>query len=177
VRRSAHSDCAWAAAIALAIGLATMARASHLDVAITVVAGKVEARGAAHEQPTGARPAPKREIAPNPPMLTLRAGEEVVIRWFVKNVQEQPAPQTLVHCFVKDAARAEMADPTDATRGSVWENAFVMDLAPKQSASGMARFSILTPGDFIAEIETLNSASGMHEHFSRVLIRVEAASP
>ena len=159
----------WLGAMALAPRLA---RAKHLVTAITVAAGKAEARGVSFERVTGLRQKSKHEIAGDElPTLRWKRGQPLALRWYLKNPVDAKVEKVLVHVSVKTEEAANNPERSNPTKGSVYENAFVMDFKPKQVVAGTLDFAIHQPGSYIAEIETLNS-QGKHEHFSRLRLRV-----
>jgi len=148
------------------------ARASHMTTAITVAAAGKEARGVSHQQERTRRAKTQREVAGKLPVLVVKPGEHIQLRWYIKNLRPTKLEKIIVHTFVKTEAEADQPEAMDPTRGAVWESAFVQDFTPGESLSGQLDFQIAKPGDYIAQIETRNSPVP-HEHFSRVRIHVE----
>jgi hypothetical protein len=149
----------------LAIIAAPPARANHLQMALSVQGTQSEAKSETDQSP------PPEGVRPRP-VVKLKAGETLQVRWFVKNVDRVPVKDMVVHFFVAPEEKAGQKGVPDPRQEVVAENAFAIELAPGASTHGSLRLPIREPGTYLVRIESLYTQRD-HEHFTAIDVIVE----
>jgi hypothetical protein len=106
------------------------------------------------------------------PVVKLKAGETLQVRWFVKNVDREPVKDMVVHFFIAPEEQAGQKAVPDPRKDAVAENAFAIALAVSASTRGTLRLPIRDPGVYLVRIESLYTERD-HEHFAAVDVVVE----
>lgn len=147
---------------------ATPVRANHLQMALSVQGTQSEAKSETDH-------APPTEGVRARPVVKLKAGETLQVRWFVKNVDRAPVKEMVVHFFVAPEEKAGQKEVPDPRKEAVAENAFAIELAPSASTRGSLRLPIREPGVYLVRIESLYTQRD-HEHFTAIDVIVERRS-
>src|SRR5436305_14913116 len=106
------------------------------------------------------------------PVVRLKAGQPLQVRWFVKNAGSALLHDLVVHFFVAREERAGQKTVPDPRRGTVAENAFAIELAPGASTHGSLQLPISEAGFYLVRIESLNSEHD-HEHSAAIDVEVD----
>ena len=112
------------------------------------------------------------------PRLVVKAKihEDIRVRWNMKSGFPHGSMKNVgVHLFVvkeRDLGQKPVPDPGGPA--GVVDNSFNMDFAPTGSASGMLRFQIAEPGNYLVRLQSENTHDEHeHEHFSAIDLQVE----
>jgi hypothetical protein len=110
------------------------------------------------------------------PVVHVRAGDPVKLRWRVKNTQpHKKLEKLLVHLFVVPESQAGQKEVPDPRKGSVWETVFATALDPAKETHGELAVPISEAGTYLVRIESMFTEQD-HEHFAAVDLVVEAKS-
>jgi hypothetical protein len=145
--------------------LPTPASANHLQMVLSVQGTQSAAKGNTDRTP------PQEGTQPRP-VVKLKAGETLEVRWFVKNVDKKPVDDMVVHFFIAPEEQAGQKSVPDPRKEVTAENAFAIGLAPSASTHGTLRLPIHEPGVYLVRIESLFTQRD-HEHFAAVDVVVE----
>lgn len=139
-----------------------------LALAVETAAGRVRVDT---DQPAPAAPAAGPRAAR--PTARARVGELLSIRWFAENRDpKQPLQDTIFHFLVTREDQPGQELPRQPTPGSVADNSYATDLAPRASTTGTCKIPIAEPGTYLVQFETLDRTATRRDSCS-VEVRVE----
>lgn len=109
------------------------------------------------------------------PMVKAKVNEDIRVRWNMKSgFPHGTMKNVTVHFFVvkeQDIGQKPVPDP--AGPAGVVDNSFSMDFAPTGAASGMLRFHISEPGNYLVRLQSENTHDEHeHEHFSAIDLQI-----
>ena len=151
-----------AALLVSAALLVQRAEAEHFDIVLKAEAGRQVIETSMDTTP------PIGGVNPRP-VLRLKAGDPVRITWRMKSGFPHGVMKAVtIHFFVvreKEVGQKPVPDPSGPA--GVLDNRFVMDFAPKASASGSLNFSMPAPGAYLVRVQSEDTHQEHdHEHFS-----------
>ncbi len=153
---------------------ALRARSEHFDVLLHVEAGTQQAnmqRADAFMDTT-----PPLGGVNKRPVVKVKANDEVRVRWRMKSAfPHGTMKQVGIHFFVvREAEIGQKPVPDPAGPAGVVDNSLVMDFQPNGVASGMLRFKIDTPGNYLVRVQSEDTHQEHdHEHFSAIDLQVQ----
>jgi hypothetical protein len=96
--------------------------------------------------------------APARPVLEVKAGQSVRVRWTLKRTAKAAVKAVLVHGFVvKEEAIGQAAVPK-LNKGVAVESALTMDFKAGDQAEGDLSFTPAGPGAYLLRLETIGAA-------------------
>ncbi len=110
------------------------------------------------------------------PVVKAKVNETIRVRWNMKSGFPHGIMKNVgVHFFVvKEQNLGQKPVPDPGGPAGVVDNAFNMDFAPTGAASGMLRFQISEPGNYLIRLQSENTHDEHeHEHFSAIDLQVQ----
>ena len=160
-----------AAVLLLFAALSPREESCHFEVTLEVKgsASRQEARRSAPDLPG--------KLPPRP-LLRIRAGEEVTLKWNVLAFPQnrEALKDITIHSYLARQQEAGQERPPALDSATVLESALLMDFERGDSAQGTFKVRVEEPGDYLVRVETLGvSNTEAHEHSAQIDLRAAAS--
>ena len=109
-------------------------------------------------------------------VVKAKVGEKVKVVWQLKSGFPHGVMKGVtIHFFVvRQEKLGQKPVPNPAGPAGIVDNSFVMDFAPKATASGNLRMTFSEPGNYLVRVQSEDTHQEHdHEHFSAVDVQVQ----
>jgi hypothetical protein len=153
-RKAVVMVCGAALTLILLPALAGQLPAETPPFAIDLTAHVGKVTKTAHAEVTALRP---KAVAR--PVLEVKAGQRITVRWTLKRSAKSVVKDVLVHCFVVKEEAAGQAAVPKLNKGVAVESALTMDFKAGDQAEGDLSFLLDGPGPYLLRLETIGAAA------------------